>query len=338
MRIFIYEYVTGGGTWHEDSPVPSGSLLAEGFAMISALATDFLKCVDTQVWALRDKRLKYFELPGCRVREVASAGQEQEALSELAAAADWTALIAPEFANILLQRCRQVEAVGARLLSPPSAMIAAAADKHGTAQLLKAAGVPTPESVLLQDGQAMPRDFSYPAVLKPRDGAGSLGLQFVHNADAAYEPPATGWGLRLERFCPGMPASVAILCGPGRAVTLPACRQRLTSDGRFQYLGGSLPLPKPLGERAARLAVSAIRALPPAVGYLGVDLVLGDDSQGRDDVVIEVNPRLTTSYIGLRASARTNLAATMIEIACGGQLELSFRERPIEFNAHGVVQ
>jgi hypothetical protein len=339
MRVFIYEYVTGGGMWREDSSVPpSGSLLAEGSAMIRALAADFLKCDGTQVWALRDERLKHFQLPGCSVRAVASAKQEQTALCELSADADWTVLIAPEFDNILLQRCRQVESCGARLLSPPSAMIAEAADKHRTAQLLKAAGVPTPESALLQRGQRLPCNFPYPAVLKPRDGAGSLGVQFVSDADFAYEEAPIRSDLRLERFCAGMPASVAMLCGPGQFVTLPACRQRLTGDGRFQYLGGSLPLPKQFGERAAGLARSAIRALPPAVGYVGVDLVLGDDSQGRDDVVIEVNPRLTTSYVGLRASARTNLAAAMIEFACGRQIGLSFEDQPIKFNALGVVQ
>ena len=40
--------------------------------------------------------------------------------------------------------------------------------------------------------------------------------------------------------------------------------------------------------------------------------MLGDDPAGADDVVIEINPRLTTSYLGLRRLARDNLAD-----ACG---------------------
>ena len=78
----------------------------------------------------------------------------------------------------------------------------------------------------------------------------------------------------------------------------------MSDDGRFVYLGGSLPLPHALASRATRLAQQAVAALPDPLGYVGVDLVLGADADGADDYVIEINPRLTTSYIGLRAAAR----------------------------------
>ena len=57
--------------------------------------------------------------------------------------------------------------------------------------------------------------------------------------------------------------------------------------------------------------------MPPTVGYVGVDLVLGREPDGSEDVVIEINPRLTTSYVGLRAAARTNLAEAMWQVAQG---------------------
>ena len=40
MHIFLYEWVTGGGLVEEPGPLPA-SLLTEGAAMLSALATDF---------------------------------------------------------------------------------------------------------------------------------------------------------------------------------------------------------------------------------------------------------------------------------------------------------
>jgi len=77
--------------------------------------------------------------------------------------------------------------------------------------------------------------------------------------------------------------------------------------------------------------------LPETVGYVGIDLVLGRDPNGSEDFVIEVNPRLTTSYVGLRAAAQGNLADAMVRISAGESSELSFSERPLEFDIDGNV-
>ena len=40
MRVFLYEFITGGGCFSCGTP-PAGSLLAEGRAMIQAVVLDF---------------------------------------------------------------------------------------------------------------------------------------------------------------------------------------------------------------------------------------------------------------------------------------------------------
>ena len=60
---------------------------------------------------------------------------------------------------------------------------------------------------------------------------------------------------------------------------------------------------------------------------MGVDLVLGRDPTGAEDFVIEVNPRLTTSYVGLRAAAKTNLAEAMLRVAEGDTTPVEFLTR-----------
>ena len=50
-------------------------------------------------------------------------------------------------------------------------------------------------------------------------------------------------------------------------------------------------------------------------GFVGVDLILGADAEGREDLAIEINPRLTTSYVGLRALLHGNLAGLMLRHA-----------------------
>src|SRR5690606_12214321 len=168
------------------------------------------------------------------------------------------------------------------------------------------------------------------------DGAGSQDTHVVaHGND---RPPAYAWPRRLERYVPGVAASVAVIgVAGGSASALPPCRQRLSVDGRLAYLGGSTPLAGRLAERATTLALRAIAALPPLVGWAGVDLVLGDDPDSALDVVIEVNPRLTTSYVGLRRVVNGGLVAAMLAAARGELPLLEIDPRPLAFDADGAV-
>ena len=100
----------------------------------------------------------------------------------------------------------------------------------------------------------------------------------------------------LQPFVAGQAASVAFLIGSHQVLPLLPAKQQLSEDGRFHYRGGIVPLPQDLADRAVRLARRAVAAVPGLRGYVGVDLVLGDEGES----VIEVNPRLTTSYLGLR--------------------------------------
>jgi tyramine---L-glutamate ligase len=334
MHIFVYEWATGGGLVEEPGPLPD-SLVREGATMISALAADLVRIAGCRVTTLRDPRVLQLALPGCEVVDVLSKWSHGEEIERLSTAADGTILIAPEFDNILLGTAQRVVASGGKLLSPAPAFIRIAANKQRTCEALAAAGVPVPEGLVLESEQPLPADFSYPAVLKPLDGAGSQDTYVVSGPHDA--PPAYAWPRRMERYVPGMAASVAVICGPAGRLALPPCKQRISNDGRLRYLGGELPLSAGLAARATELANPAVATLPPAIGYVGVDLVLGAEPNGREDFVIEVNPRLTASYVGLRAASQANLAKAMWEIAHGELPQIDFSSRPIEFDTSGNV-
>ncbi len=116
-----------------------------------------------------------------------------------------------------------------------------------------------------------------------------------------------------QPFCNGQPASIAFLIGPHDTVALPASFQLISTDGQFCYGGGLVPIAPELAARAETLGRSALAGLPGLLGYVGVDLILGED----EDFAIEINPRLTTSYVGVRALLDGNLAELILKIATG---------------------
>jgi hypothetical protein len=334
MKLLIYEWVTGGGLVGCEGALPE-SLLLEGLAMVQAVAAD-AAAAGVRHTLLRDLRLPQLAHSGGEVVEVASRGEHDAALDTAAAESDAVLVIAPETDGVLLRTVRRLEAAGVRLVSPGAGFVAIASDKQRTAESLHAAEVRCPKGVVVEPEAALPSDFHYPAVLKPLDGAGSQDTYVVRSPHD--RPPAYAWPRRLEPFVAGVAASVAVLGvkGGGR-VALPPCRQRVSTDGRLSYLGGATPLAPGLAERAASLALRAIDALPELVGYAGVDLVLGDDPEGSLDAVIEVNPRLTTSYVGLRRVVRGGLVGPMLAAAAGETPAFEVDPRPVAFDADGAV-
>src|SRR5262249_33030130 len=236
-------------------------------------------------------------------------GDEEACFRSLAKGAEHTLVIAPEFDRLLETRCRWVMEEGGRLLCSAPEAVRLAGDKWLLARLLQEYSIPTPPTIRLEEVQKL---ADFPLVLKPRHGVGSLATFLVRHAEevppmlARFREECPGDEPLLQSFVGGQPASAAFLIGPGQRLPLLPAAQHLSEDGRFHYRGGSLPLPPCLAERALRLAERTLATVPGLQGYAGVDVVLGNAEDGSRDYVIEVNPRLTTSYVGLRALAATN--------------------------------
>jgi hypothetical protein len=133
-----------------------------------------------------------------------------------------------------------------------------------------------------------------------------------------------------QRFIAGSAVSVALVIAPSRRNTevfVPA-RQCLSDDGRFRYLGGQIPLDQVDHDAIQRAAMSACRSVPGLRGYVGVDLIVPHGARVRP-VVVEINPRLTTSYLGYRRLTENNLAESMLN-------PNRFR-RPIRWRAGSVA-
>jgi predicted ATP-grasp superfamily ATP-dependent carboligase len=93
-------------------------------------------------------------------------------------------------------------------------------------------------------------------------------------------------------------------------------RQRITvHEGSFRYHGSVVNALADAGGRFQALAQSIVAAIAGLWGYFGVDLVVSDSGP----VVVDVNPRLTTSYAGLRSGLGINAADMVLSALRGNE-------------------
>ncbi len=307
--------------------------------MRRAVSTDFARIPDCDVVTTRDARLCRSEKgtgPICRngpkgashkldlspfsteVIAVSGPHHERRLFEQLAAECDATFVIAPETDRLLADRRELVDAVGGRFLGPTLEAIEFCTDKLRLAEHLLQCGLPAIETHPLEP-DLMNRELPFPIVVKPRDGAGSQNTWLVADRPQ-LETLLRAWADSPESrpdiwqpYLPGLAESVgAIISHDGRRIEIfPPAEQRLSSDGRFRYLGGRVPAGNYAVRAIEQLVRRACECIGGLSGYVGFDLLLPADPP-HEPVLVEINPRLTTSYLGYRAIAAENLAERIL--------------------------
>lgn len=301
-RIFVFEYLTGGGLLDGDAAAVD-TLLPQGLRMRDAMVADLLQA-GCEVTAATCQRAP--PPPAGALACQARPGESLFALvARQAATHDAVWLVAPETAGLLAQFAQCVPA--ARWLGCDAAAIRLASSKQATLAHLAAQGIATP---LAFNGVATRW------VVKPDDGAGAVATT-VHRSLAAARAAqrATGNGvMTCEPWVDGRAMSVSLHCRGDHAELLSINRQHIDigADGRLAYRGvdiDSLPRDGAAGAMLARLAAQVGHAMPGLQGFVGIDLVW---HATRGPVLIEVNPRPTCAYAGLSARLGRNLAAELL--------------------------
>ena len=144
-------------------------------------------------------------------------------------------------------------------------------------------------------------------------GGASLNCQVngIERASNKMEVYKCGSSI-VQKLIDGVAASVSLISTGNDALPLTLNRQIVTLSPPFsesRYEGGVVPLRHKLEEEALRVAQTTVKSLGGLKGYVGVDMVLSSNGP----VVIDVNPRLTTSYVGLRRVVNINPARAIID-------------------------
>jgi len=339
MQIFVLEHLSvRAADAHEDS------LAEEGFAMLRASCLDLASQPGIDVFAAVHPRLmERAELEGLHVIAVS---ENYDRLASIAASFDGVLLIAPEIDGVASDWARRLERSGATLLGPSSTFIAWASDKLAVAQTFSNCSPPT----IVLGARQVPMDWGDELVLKPRDGVGSLFTMAVCRKElqtAARIIRSDGYegDLIVQPRIHGRAVSVALVAArsdsviqwPGVEQFIEAvpCREQ-PSIRRLEYRGGIVPLDG-FVDRVVDLARDVSSSAPCFRGWIGIDVILATDGR---DVVVDVNPRLTTSYLGYSHLFPGIPARMILGRATNADLEVLRRSTPrrARFDTKGRVE
>jgi predicted ATP-grasp superfamily ATP-dependent carboligase len=322
LKLLVYEHVSGGG--YAEKPIPI-SILSEGFSMLRTLVADF-KAAGHSVSTVLDSRLAALNPPvgADYTVPVSSFRVAEQTIQKLSESVDAAYLIAPESNQMLQSLVANIEQADVPSLNCRASAIASVSDKAAMLQRVKEKGLPTPATVIVSAFDDVPRikqsicgSLGFPLVVKPVDGVGCAGLSVVNSeqqvagAVAKILSESASKYFMAQKLVRGIAISVSLLATDSEALPLSLNKQDVSlmpPEANSTYTGGQVPFDSLLKSEAFATAEAVVKSFHGLKGYVGVDLVLTE----KEAVVIEVNPRLTTSYVGLRKTAGFNLAQAII--------------------------
>jgi len=336
MRVLVLEAVCAGLVHEQPGSSP---LLPEGCAMLIALLEDLaaIEPVSVQTVVHGDVLRDIPPLPRVDVYDGWTPAGSRECFRRLLADAELVLIIAPETGGLLQ---KLVEEASARSGNCTPDAIALCTDKLALAAHLTSHAVSTIPTKEVDWSTAFSDDL--PRVIKPRDGAGCELTYLVRgpgdwrNAQQAFREVQRS--AIVQPYCPGRALSVGVIYSSTGFTVLPIARQQITTGGAFgrvlSYCGGSVPVLLDAAEVTAihDLVRRASVVIPGLLGYVGFDILL-PHNDAECPLLVEINPRLTTSYIGYRRLCEQNLAAAMLGIVDG---PLTWRDQVVEFDASGA--
>ena len=330
MRLLICEYVTGGGFLGR--PLPAG-LAREGDMMLAALVKDVAAVGGIEIASVRDGRLRDVGMPAT-FSILAARDDPWSVWRNAVETADAVWPIAPETGGALTRLSELVLAAGRTLIGSRPRAVALAASKLATAEHLAALGIAVVPTVSAATAlRAAPPAGRDGWVVKPDDGAGAESTRLFRRYDEMRQWLAAAPdrdNLIVQPYMEGVPASLSILCQQGRALLLSCNRQEIAiENGAFRFCGSVVGGLEQRRSVLEPIAAAVAAAMPDLWGYVGIDFI--DSAAG--PLVLEVNPRLTTSYVGLGRAIRVNPAGLVLDLI---DHDLGAIEQPLPVRAERV--
>jgi predicted ATP-grasp superfamily ATP-dependent carboligase len=259
--------------------------ILEGRAMLGTLLRSFVACGHEVLYPTSGMVLE----AGTAV----TAGEFEDALEKISKECDAGLVIAPD--EILGDMTQLVEE-NTFNLGCPSHAVRLCADKLECTRVLEKENIPVPET----KGSG---EYNGDYVIKPRFGCASEG---IHKSSAGILKE----GFIATKFIKGEHLSASIINGRTQ-LALTVNMQLIEINDEISYEGGIVPYYCDRNDEIIAVAKKTAKVLG-CRGYAGVDIVLGDEPY-----VVDVNPRPTTSIIGISRVMEEEIADLMLRAGFG---------------------
>jgi predicted ATP-grasp superfamily ATP-dependent carboligase len=321
VKILIFEYITGGGFNNQELPE---SLAREGRLMLSALLDNLSSIKQLQLIVLLDERFIDLARPGCKVIEI---NQQQDALEQFVIAAsscDAVWPIAPEFDGILQQLCEMVVSLGKVILTSPASAVAITGDKYKTYQRLGANLIATVPTRIFAQSEYLLGEW----MVKSIDGVGCADSYLITGSDDFEQMLKRDGKYIIQPHLKGHKTSLSCLLKQGKAWLVCVNLQKFRIIDKQYQLSEIIVNHQPITANYQEIADSVAQAVPDCWGYVGIDLI----ETAEQILVLEINPRLTTSFTGIYAALGINIAEAVLQLLNGDPTLKPLRNQPIAIN------
>lgn len=305
MDIMLAEYAVGAGE--------GGTILLEGRTMLDVLVRSFTAVGHNVVYPTSGLVLQ----AGTAVE----TKDFDRSVEELSAQCDAALVVAPD--ELLGDLTEMVEENTVNL-GCPSGSIRLCADKLKCTRILENEGIKVPATTV--SGEPDVFSLGEKVVLKPRWGCASEDTTLTRYSCATMIPE----GFVATRYIEGEHLSASLVVGddtlsrsrsqsqsqspltlPPPTLPLTVNRQNISIGSEIQYNGGTVGVDTGRNQELFLAAQRSAEALG-CRGYVGVDIVLADKPW-----VIDVNPRPTTSIIGISKIMEEELGELILKAHYG---------------------
>ena len=334
LKLFVCEFITGGGLCAEALPA---SLVKEGALMRDALLADLIELDGYEIMTTHDARLAASPLAKSSLQVNSNF---EDNFKNMLTQVDLVWLIAPESNGTLLklsEMCYEADVIFLGCEFDSTLIGTSKSLAYEALQEAKIFTIPTiaGDDFVLNEAFAAAQSIQAIShsrwVAKPEDGAGCDGIKIFDDLQKLMvwlKQDDKHLNYIIQPYQHGIAASFSMLCRAGKGWLLSCNKQNISLNAdTFNLSSVTVNGMQTYWQRFETLARKVAKMLPDAAGYLGVDVIV-DVEKGKI-YVVEINPRLTTSYVGLREAIGHNPAKIILESIKDSQFSMPILQRNV---------
>jgi predicted ATP-grasp superfamily ATP-dependent carboligase len=162
-------------------------------------------------------------------------------------------------------------------------------------------------------------------VVKPDDGAACEDTFFLKDVESIKDWLTQNNASQrhiIQSYQPGVPASLSCIFNAGK-VQLLSCNEQLIMlrHNVFSFKGVIVNGMVDYWVELEQLATKVAQRLPSLKGYVGIDVIINQNSDENNEIILlEINPRMTSSFVVMAEAIGANPAALLINTLMGGSV------------------